>query len=161
MPMDDPNYRLVPELVPEPLWGRNVRRALGKSQWARRIRKIVLDESGGGCDICGASYEKGMICHEVWHYDDTNRAAILTDFRIICQDCNLATHVGKAQKLGRLKEAISQLSRVNGISSEEARRLVDAAHSEWTRRSRVKVWEVNIDPDLKERYPALDNISEL
>jgi hypothetical protein len=66
---------LMPEMVSRPLWGRSVYRRLPKRQW-EKLRTEVLIETGGRCEICGVCQEKGMTCHEVWQYNDSDRTTM-------------------------------------------------------------------------------------
>lgn len=154
-------YRLVPDMVPKPLFKRNIRTAIGKSRWTKQIRANVIAEQGKICQYCGASYEKGMICHEVWDYSETDRIAVISDFRIICQDCNFATHLGKAEMLGKREYAISHIAKVNGISEQEAEQVALKAILLWFKRSEISEWSLSISSELKQKYPILSTIGSL
>lgn len=62
-------YRLMPELVPRPLWGISAYRLLGRGKAWRAIRQATLEAGGQECSIC-RSTESGLTCHERWSYDD-------------------------------------------------------------------------------------------
>lgn len=155
MPKEKPNLRLVPELVPRPLWGKSVHKTIKRSQWEREIRKKVIDEANNVCATCGASYDKGMICHEEWEYNDDAHIARLIGFRLICRDCNFVNHYGKAGTLGLAKEALIHLSKVNQIEEAEAKVIISAAIDEWLKRSLIEDWEIKISPILITEYPLL------
>jgi hypothetical protein len=95
--------RLVPRLVPQPLWGLSAARLLPQSKW-RRIRADAMDESGGACVVCGAAREKGMVGDEVWDY-----TATLVGVRIICPDCNAVTHFGSTNARGYAERALDHM----------------------------------------------------
>lgn len=40
-----------------------------------------------------------MICHELWACDDTEHVAQLTGLVLICQECDLVHHLGRAGRL--------------------------------------------------------------
>jgi hypothetical protein len=132
--------KLLPGLVPEPLWGKsvcNVLRNTGcRSAW-EKLRGTVLEESSNKCHYCSASYESHMVCHEVWEYDDLNGVATLVELLIVCRDCNSVLHVGmslvigskrgKSEIVDRGEQALQHLRKVNRITRKEARKLVDDA----------------------------------
>jgi hypothetical protein len=165
------NLRLKPELVPLPLWGRSVCSVLGRhsSRW-RKIRKQVLEAASGTCEICGTHQEKGMICHEQWHYDDAQHIATLIGFEIVCSDCNLVLHSGwssilvfgtalndpaKALELWIRRE--THIERVNGIAAEEklaVQKYSGALHSERSKHE----WSIRISAEVIQRFPFLNGI---
>lgn len=89
--------KLLPRLVPVPLWGFSGYRLLARKSWGK-IRAQVLDDARNRCSICGTAYEKGMLCDEDWEYDDKAGSARLGALRILCCDCNLVCHAGRAGK---------------------------------------------------------------
>lgn len=159
MPSQSQQFLLTPELVPRPLWGRSVYRSVRRSVWDGAIRRRVLEEAGGKCEICAGSYETGMICHEVWHYDDEVHSALLMGFKLICKDCNFVHHFGKASTLGLAEDAVRHLIRVNAIGEDEARTLVSEAIRLWLQRSSIDNWIVAISNDLVARFPFLSGVA--
>ncbi len=158
MPTRSASLKLVPELVPRPLWGRSVNKALPRTAWERDVRAKVKAKAGGVCEDCGASYEKGMICHEDWRYDEQERTATLMSFRLICRDCNFVHHLGKASTLGLEQSAIAHLTRVNNIDQEEAARIVTAATERWFQRSLIEDWTISISGQLIQEFPLLSGL---
>jgi len=158
MSKQKPNPRLVPELVPSPLWGKSVHKTIKRSQWDREIRKKVLDQANNICATCGASYEKGMICHEEWEYVDDAHIARLIGFRLICRDCNFVNHYDKAGTLGRAEDALLHLSKVNQIKEEAAKAIISASIDKWIERSSIEDWKIEISPKLIAEYPILHDV---
>jgi hypothetical protein len=144
---------LLPELVPKPLWGKSVFRTIPKREW-NKIREIVMAESEGRCQICGTLNEKGMTCHEIWSYGDSEQRAILTGFRITCRECSLAHHIGLAKRQGLEEAAIQQLLKVNRISLLEAKQLIAEAKAKWRHRNEHE-WKVFVSSELIKRFPIL------
>lgn len=155
--------RLVPALVPAPLWGRSVHNALTRKKW-EALRRTVLANSGNTCRHCDAQYESGMVCHEVWEYDDADHVATLAQLIIVCRDCNSVLHLGKSLLIGqkggmsgvvdRGEQAVRHLMRVNSISDTEARSLITNAFKTHKARSRHN-WRVEIGARLFEEHPVL------
>lgn len=150
------DVRLDYELVPKPLWGVSVYRALKGSRWDR-LRREVLEEAAGRCQCCGECRARGMVCHEVWDYNDDRGQATLVGFRIICPDCNFVTHRGMAGNIGLAEVADAHMALVNDLGIEEARRLYRDAFVVWAERSQ-RQWTAVIDPRLVERYPILNSV---
>jgi len=150
-----PVIRLAPELVPEPLWHISGYHLLTRGAW-KSIRARVLAKSKGACAICGAVQEKGMVCHEVWHYQGSERIATLASLRLICPDCNRVHHIGMTQLLmpERYEPTIRHMARVNGLPTAIAREFVERAFEVWRRRSATQ-WRTAIAPRLKRRFPQL------
>jgi hypothetical protein len=108
--------------------------------------------------VCGAKYEKGMTCHEVWEYSEEFRVATLVGFQLICRDCNFVNHLGKAKDLGLADQAVKHLMSVNGLSKEQALEIVSRAVDTWLRRSSISDWTIEIRSDLVENYPVLNKV---
>lgn len=148
--------QLLPALVPRPLWGLSASRLLPRRSW-EAIRKDVLAEASHRCWACGVAREKGLVCHEVWAYDDLGHVATLIALRITCRDCDLVHHIGRAGVVGFGDEALRRMIEVNGITRAEAVDIKDRAMRVWTRRS-LNRWEVRVSRDLLRRWPALERL---
>jgi hypothetical protein len=145
--------KLKPELVPEPLWGISACSLLRPQSLWRAIRSDVLERAGHRCQTCRETTPP-LYCHEQWRYEDGKGAAILTGFRIVCQKCNRAVHMGLAHSRGELPEALAQLRRVNAITEAEATRMFERASATWEKRS-LKNWRVIVRPRLLKAFPQL------
>jgi hypothetical protein len=161
---DEAPHKLKPALVPRPLWGRSLYRKLPRKQW-QALRRSVLEAAANTCAYCAAVYEKNMVCHEVWAYDDLNHVATLTAFEIGCRDCDSVSHFGHTLVSAgddalddRGDHVIAQLMKVNGISEREAHKLLDDAFGKWMDRSKHKTWAIQIAPELIERHPILTDV---
>lgn len=150
--------RLVPELVPSPLWNRSAARLLKQSDW-RRVRARHLDAVGPACEVCGREQQKGLICHERWLYEAPT--ATLAALRMQCRMCDLAVHVGLADNRGRGHVARIQLARVNKVSSEDAEALVEVAYERHASLSAVPEWQVAVHSSLVQAHPELAVLPDL
>ncbi|MBA3532718.1 MAG: hypothetical protein H0T73_12405 [Ardenticatenales bacterium] len=164
--------KLKPALVPSPLWYRSVCKVLGsKSKAWRSIRAQVLDAAKEACYHCGAHHAKGMICHEVWDYDDSSHIARLNRFNLVCPDCDAVLHFGftfvlafrqeaegKANVIAEQRErVVAQLKQVNSISEAEALAVMEFAGRQHSERSRHS-WQIEIASSLIDAYPLLANL---
>lgn len=149
--------RLDPELIPEPLWAISAARLLGrKSKSWRQIRSSALESADDTCSACREMIPggKGMVCDELWSYDEKQKVATLTGVRILCPGCDHARHFGRAGQLGIGGDALATLARVNGISEEQARALQAEATAVWRRRSAL-AWTVRVSEPFLAACPAL------
>lgn len=89
--------KLCIELVPRPLWNKNLRYILHDKKW-KEIRQEVLRIHGQECKICKKQPNK-LDCHEVWHYDDINLVQSLVEIIPLCKQCHLLKHIGMATNL--------------------------------------------------------------
>jgi hypothetical protein len=89
-----------------------------------------------------------MVCHEVWDYDDIAHVATLTSFTILCPNCNLVHHIGRASQIRRFDEALAHMTEVNRMTIEEAIAVANEAFEEWKRRS-GQSWTVAVDAALR------------
>jgi hypothetical protein len=149
-------YRLVPELVPEPLWGISAYRVFGKTKPWKEIRQDTLAEAGHKCGTCDGGGPQ-LACHDAWSYDDKKCVATLIGFEIRCLLCHNATHVGRAFDLGFQQEVIRQLRGVNRCTEREVVEMINSAMSLWAERSKKK-WTVVVTPALLKRYPRLAEV---
>jgi hypothetical protein len=145
---------LVPELVPEPLWGRSAHKMLGsKAVWKQQIRGDAMADARNSCSVCKSS-DGRMTCHEKWSYDDRQFIATLLGFEIHCAKCDLVVHAGRAFNLGYGAAVISHLCAINGWDPEHAMAVIQDAMDVWTKRSR-KRWKIRVESALIKRYPEL------
>jgi len=160
--------RLCPRLVPAPLWGLSLatlsrlapEAALAICDWCPEVVKRVheywfsLDRSGA-CTICG---KPGSEVDENWLYCLTveessgfsgaklyRGVAYLQGLRLLCRDCHLAKHQGYAATRGKEKEALEQLAKVNGLTLEEAKKLVRQAFQVHTYISSIRNWSIRVE----------------
>jgi hypothetical protein len=150
------DLKLVPNLVPTPLWHISAYHILRKAEWDT-IRRDSLTAADNQCSIC-RSGGPGLICHEKWEYDERQAIATLTGFVIVCRACNNVIHFGRAKVVGYANDARQHMCRVNGISETDANKAIHAAWDAWQRRSEILEWTVRVDAVLLERYPALTKL---
>lgn len=149
--------KLMPHLVPKPLWGKSAAQLFkgkGHGVW-KRIRSDALQVAPNACQVCSEpGPDSTLNCHELWDYDDEHSTATLVGLRIQCRNCDCAVHMGRAEKHGFLDVAIAQLCKVNGITEPEAIRLYRRAKGVWSQRNK-KQWRIVVAKRLMEQYPEL------
>ncbi|CCB90255.1 hypothetical protein [Simkania negevensis] len=150
---------LLPKLVPEPLWGENLRKYLRKEQWDF-LRGHTYKKSGYRCSICGGIGEDWPVeCNEVWDYqplEGSKYIAVLIDLKALCPRCHDATHLGKARVDGRYDEAIRHMAYINGWSLNHANRIADKAFLIFSELSE-KTWLLGFD-DACNWDPSVEKI---
>ncbi len=129
--------RLKIELVPGPLWRRNLRTILSRKEW-EALRPRVIAAAGFRCEICGAG--PPLLCHEVWEYDDQRSIQRLRRLQAVCRLCSLVQHIGQAGVVvaaGRVKrrELVSRFMNVNGVSRSVFKEHEERAFERWYERS--------------------------
>jgi transposase-like protein len=141
--MPESKLILTIELVPSTAWYSNVRSNVSKEKWDE-IRKDCYKKAGYKCEVCGGKGPKHPVeCHEIWKYDDEELTQTLEGMIALCPSCHEVKHIGLAGIRGRQAQAIEHLSKVNGITFEEATLYVEHCFEEWSRRSQ-KEWKLDI-----------------
>lgn len=120
-------------------------------QW-QNIRKVIVDESGGACHVCGASQDKGMIVDEVWTYEPG--VATLADLRLLCPPCNNVTHVATARRVAQ-DTVVDHCAKINGISEGAAAAVIAGAFATWDSLHNASQWTILVAPRVADRFPAL------
>ena len=148
--------KLTVELVPKTAWFKNVRSEVSKERWDN-IRKLVYMKALYSCEICGGQGPKWPVeCHEVWEYDDTKHIQRLVRMTGICPDCHQVKHIGLAERMGHLKDALAHLAKVNKWDEKQARQYVKEQFEVWQQRSRYK-W--TLDLSALDRYAPEKKLS--
>lgn len=140
---------LVPNLVPEPLWEKNLRKYLSKKNWDF-ISKYTCSQSGYRCSICGGRGEEWPVeCHEVWDYrtlEDGNGIAVLIELRALCPRCHQVNHLGKANIDGKYNETIRHMAYINSWSLNHSECVAEEAFKLFYERSE-KSWLIGYDDE--------------
>ncbi|MDL5054805.1 hypothetical protein QQ056_14795 [Oscillatoria laete-virens NRMC-F 0139] len=132
---NQPGPWLTPSMVPQPLWGRNLRTLLTKTEWDR-IRSSVYDACGKRCTICGSAGSKWPVeADEVWYYDDATNTQTLIAVVGLCPSCHQVRHWGKAITDGHREKALYHLAFINRWSLIEATQATRQAMELWHSRS--------------------------
>jgi hypothetical protein len=116
------------------------------------------------CSVCGG---KGGHVDEEWEYyvvaggelaySTTGDSGIarLARIRVLCEKCHLAKHLGYASVIGRLREALDHLARVNGVDEATAKIALRRALDTWEALSRIENWTIVVgDIGLREELRA-------
>jgi hypothetical protein len=146
------NLKLRIELVPKPLWGRNLRSndGLGKKRWDKLRHKLV-ESDGARCAICGNT-EKKLNGHEVWDYREkkTVGTAALLRVEIVCVDCHDIHHWARTTRLFQACRIASErygflrkhFRKVNGCRQADFDRHFLHSMRVWSRQSK-KRWKID------------------
>lgn len=134
--------KLIPELVPAPLWGKSLanlaRKSIKYNRLWRAIQRKELMRSGGRCEYCGSTI--GLSVHEVWDYDDIKCVQKLIGFKVSCKHCSLVNHFGFASVNELDDVAFEHFMQINSLSRKEAEKLISEAFKIWQKRSSYKNW---------------------
>lgn len=133
-----------PWMVPQPLWGMNLRALLAADDW-KRIAKDARDRSGSRCRICGGRGPQWPVeADEGWAYDDRSRTQTLKGVIALCPDCHAVRHWGRTLTQGHGDRALTWMARINGWTAAQAQNCVAAAMQQWQDRSRFDDWRCDI-----------------
>jgi hypothetical protein len=147
--------KLLPVLIPKPLWGINAHSLIGGSAWQRMRRDTFLRDKHC-CVIC--QQQGPLECHEVFLYDDATGTAVLTKLESRCAECHSFNHLGRLRKVDPqgFKRALVCIGRINDIGSEEVILLVKNAFS--LHKNRTRPWQLKVTEDLLKPYPELKRL---
>ena len=155
---DRREYQIGIQLVPAPLWGKNMRALLTQSQW-RSFRNEILKRQGMFCATCGKTAEKSsqLNAHEEWRYDETvlPATATITNVSLLCWHCHHIEHFGLVRSLvnsGQLTiqaidDTISHFCRLNGATKKDFSVHEIEANEVWVRRNGLE-WRIEYGPFL-------------
>ncbi len=129
---------LFVDLIPASCWFTNVRSCIAAEDWDR-VRRMVHARAGQRCEACGAPADRPaqvwLEAHERWDYDTAHGVQRLRRLVCLCTSCHEATHFGRATVYGHADRAFTHLASVNHWTDDVARRHIDVALHEWTRRN--------------------------
>lgn len=139
--MDDKEYKLNFEFVPDGCWYSNLR-SIMPDKW-KIIRKNAVARAGGRCMICGAPSPR-LEAHERWEYDEQHAVQRLKDVVAVCPACHAVIHYGRTSLKGDARAAEDHFMQVNGCSYAEMRAALGKANEDHRRRNRVPEWKLDI-----------------
>lgn len=123
------------ELVPKTAWYSNVRSEVSSETWQELARETYR-AANYHCEICGGQGPRHPVeCHEIWHYDDERKIQHLEGLVALCPACHEVKHIGRAQIVGRFKQAVEQLRAINQWDLDTALRYIEQSFRIWAWRS--------------------------
>lgn len=135
-------YKLDFELVPDSVWGSNLRSLLSKAQWDV-VRKEAYGRANGKCMICSRPSAR-LEAHEKWSYDEENAVQKLEDVVAVCKACHETIHIGRTQLVGREEYAAAHFCKVNGCSYADYRKALGKANEDHIRRNKIPEWKLDL-----------------
>jgi hypothetical protein len=139
------------DLVPEELWGKNLRSSaegLGQYRW-KKLRDRLVQESDCRCAICGCD-QSPHHGHEIWKYKETKTIGLATLVRVeaICVTCHNITHWGNSARWisneGRIAMR-KHFCRVNSCKQIDFDRHAHRQFAIWDLRNQLH-WQVDWGP---------------
>lgn len=131
------------EVIPQSLWGINLREKIGRSKWDK-VRKECAEKANHRCEICGdIGPEHPVECHEIWDYDDQNHIQKLVGLISLCPLCHEVKHYGRSCNIGRANEVQAHFLKINNCTPEEMRTHITQEGILWKQRSKYK-WEQDL-----------------
>lgn len=147
-------YALSINTVPQPLWGRNLRKEkMTKRQW-QKLRARLIGERGMLCKTCGkeVAASRDIRAHERWEYDTSVAPAVarLTGIELVCWLCHAVEHFGVTERLVEngemraeaLDETIDHFCAVNGVERSAFESHRRDAFARWRELSELE-WQID------------------
>lgn len=134
---------IKPNLVPQPIWGINLRSLLPTKIWGE-IKHSVYEHTDYICTICGGKGNDWPIeCNEIWEYVVTDKKGIakLTNLIGLCPNCHRIQHLGKANVDNVLQDTIEYMGFINCWEPKIARKKADEAFNKWEQLSKITLWD--------------------
>jgi hypothetical protein len=147
--------KLLPVLIPKPLWGINAHSLLSWESW-QKIRQDTFSRDMRCCVIC--SHKGRLECHEVFAYNDTIGIAVLVRLESRCGDCHDCNHLGrlKEREPEKFKDALKRIARINRMERAEVIQIVKEAFR--LHKVRTRSWQVEVAEELLNSYPELTRL---
>lgn len=161
------------QMVPAPLWGRNLRAILPQNTVWRELRAVLLAASEMTCATCGKKVTEGkaLKAHEEWVYFERVDPAVawLRRVSLLCFHCHAVEHPGALHAMiveGSVTDrartdTIAHFCAVNGVPRRRWHMRLATATNAFRRRSE-REWYVDYGPFtdwMLTRY-ALDPLNE-
>ena len=152
-------YKLSISMVPQALWGENLRKHLTRGSWNKL--RLSQFEREPNCEFCGSSPSgAARHAHEEWDYEKTVGTAYLVKLRTICRMCHLVEHPGFVSVMvakGHFTPAILDEIKyhfciVNRCKAEDYCKHCEEARSKYEELARVTDWKIDFG-----RYSELVN----
>ena len=152
--LDNTEYKLNFEIVPDGCWYSNLRNNLPKKIWDI-VRKDAYARADGKCMICGRKANR-LEAHERWSYDEEKGIQKLEDVIAVCHSCHMVIHIGRTQLLGEEEKAEAHFCKVNKCNYADYRRELGKANEIHQRRNKVPEW--CLDLNFLDRYGIKINV---
>ncbi|MGK6321338.1 DUF5710 domain-containing protein [Sphingomonas sp. DT-204] len=124
-----------PWMVPQTLWGKNLRALLPKEQWDV-VRRHAYELAGNRCRVCGGRGPQWPVeADEAWEYDDVTHTQTLKSVIALCPDCHHVRHWGKSMIDGREEETLRHVMAINRWTRAQAESAAEEALAQWEERS--------------------------
>jgi hypothetical protein len=162
-----PNIVHMPTLgvmVPASSWGSNLHRLLTDACW-QHLRQQTFAACDYRCQVCGSAAP--LECHEVWVYNEPmgsrdHGVQALEQLVGLCSLCHETQHLGFANRVGRLGQALSRLAFINDWTNEQVLEHYNDAVDDCTRRSKVG-WMLDLgrledDISVRKNWRVVDNL---
>lgn len=142
---------IYPDMLPENVWGSNLRHILSKADWDR-LRIPVCEAADNCCEVCGqpgfdpdTGRPRRPDCHELWSFEIHGDRCVqrLAALVALDADCHRVQHTGRASVLDELSLVVAQLRAVNSWSDSEIRLALDNADERYRWRRRFE-WDLDL-----------------
>ena len=148
---------LAVEMIPEPVWGSNLRK-LAPDTW-----QIVRARARAQATRCAFCAGPPAHCHERWEYEEHDAqdgTQVLGAVVMIGERCHEVIHLGRTGKVlgpDAFARALAHLGTVNGWTTEQVEAHVAEAQRTWERRSTMR-WGLDLAPVVEQYGLSADDL---
>lgn len=132
--------KLTVSLLPVAYKDASISRRVDPATW-EKLRHRALAAAGNQCECCQS--REVLKCTEVWDVRDATHLQTLKGLRILCNACYEATHIDRAEELGREAQARQQLITVNDWTVAKLDAYLEKEWALWYKRSR-QAWALDL-----------------
>lgn len=147
--------KLLVELIPTTCHFSNARTMVTAKEWDK-IRFLSYAAADNKCEICSDTgknqgYNHNVECHEIWEYDDKNHIQKLIGLISLCPKCHQVKHIGRTIAIGKEKDALNQLAKVNNWNIKQIQEHILESFEVHKERSKHE-WTLDISILSEEPY---------
>jgi hypothetical protein len=158
--------RIYPDMLPENVWGSNLRGILTRTEWDR-LRVPVCERAGNVCEVCSrAGFDpdtrrwRRPDCHELWSFEIRGDRFVQRLDRLIAldADCHRVQHIGLAGAKGEMHLVRRRLAEVNRWKAERSQAAIEEAFAICRHRASFH-WD--LDLSLLQRQIQIEGFPDL
>ena len=145
----DNKRTVVGDLIPDTSWGASLANILTHTSW-NKLREPLIAKNHHVCELCGNRHVR-LDVHEIWSYRfppademafQSSEVAVfgtqtLQGLMTVCTECHECFHLGRANTVGRLGEALERLRMLNHWGTEEMDRYYKEVGRRWEEASAI------------------------
>jgi len=145
--------KLTIEIIPSPLWNKNLNKTLPRETW-KKIKEDLFNKEGRKCWICN-SETTPLHAHEFWNYNDKKHIQKLVAIHHLCLKCHMIKHIlfSTATEDGKQvlkdnntseEDLIKHFCKINNCTEEDYMKHFEEQRELYHKRSSYKKWKQDL-----------------